>query len=86
MSRDAVVDRDEIVVVLDWKSGKESPGNREMVSYARAHGCLVGDPSGEAQSMVVTKDKVYLTRASAATLKARLQSNIVSPAGGDMVR
>lgn len=77
---------DEIVVILDWKWGKESAGNREMVSYARAHGFLVEEGAGEPLGLVVTQERVYLTKASAAALKDRLRSNIVSPPGADMVR
>lgn len=74
------------MAVLDWKWGKESQGNREMVSYARAHGFLVDERAEDPLGLVVTSDKVYLLKSSAATIRDRLRPNIVSPPGGDMVR
>lgn len=80
-----VVREDDIVAVLDWTWGKESPDNRELVSYARAHGFLVED--GELkQSLVVARNKVFLTSVSVGTLRKRLDPNIVSPPGSDMLR
>lgn len=78
--REAVGD-DEIVAVLDWTRARESPSNREFLSYARAHGLLV-EESGAHRSLVVTTDKVFLASVSAATLQRRLGPNIVSPPGG----
>lgn len=77
---------EDIVAILDWRTGRESSGNREMVSCARAHGSLVEDGAGAAKSLVVTRDRVYLARASPRALRFRLESNIVSPPDGDMVR
>ncbi len=76
---------DEVIVVLDWQIGKGAQENRQMVSYARAHGFLV-EAAGPPQSLVVTKEKLYLTPISAATLWKRLQSNIVSPFWDGMLR
>lgn len=76
---------DEIVIILDWNAGRLSAENREMVGYARAHGFLV-EAGGLPQSLVVTKDKLYLTQVTAATLRKRLQTNIVSPPGEAMLR
>lgn len=76
---------EEIVVVLDWSAGRLSAENREMVGYARAHGFLV-EAGGLPQSLVVTKDKLYLIQVTAATLRKRLQTNIVSPPGEAMLR
>lgn len=66
-----VVGAAEVVMILDWQSGRESTENRQMVSYARAHGLLV-DAGGPPQSLVVTKEKLFLTPVTAATLGKRL--------------
>jgi len=81
----AVIGEDEIIAVLDWTRAKRSPENRQMVSYARAHRFLVewGDSP---QALVITKEKLFLTTVTAATLKKRLRSNIVSPSGEGMLR
>lgn len=76
---------DEVVMVLDWGAGRLSAENREMVGYARAHGFLV-EAGGLPQSLVVTKDKLYLTQVTAATLRKRLQTNIVSPPSEGVLR
>ena len=76
---------EDIVAILDWASGKESKDNRELVSYARAHGFL-SEESEDAKSLVVARDKVFLLRASAPTLRRQLGPNIVSPPGSGMLR
>lgn len=75
----------EIVAVLDWATGKDAPENRQMVGYARAHGFLV-ESAQPPQSLVVTGRKLFLTAVSVATLRKRLQSNIVSPPSEGMLR
>jgi hypothetical protein len=80
------VNQGDIIAVLDWKSGKESGANREVVSYARAHGFLVEDGGEAPRSLVIAQDKVYLTRAFARRLRSWLDPNIVSPPGAVMVR
>jgi hypothetical protein len=79
------VNGDEVVIVLDWGAGRLSAENREMVGYARAHGFLV-EAGGPPQSLVVTRDKLYLTKVTAATLRKRLETNIVSPPSEGMLR
>lgn len=80
-----VVNDADIVMVLDWQSGKESPENREMVSYARAHGFLV-ESGGPPQSLVVTGERLFLTPVTAATLWKRLGSNAVTPLSDGVLR
>ncbi|MEX0973818.1 MAG: extracellular matrix/biofilm biosynthesis regulator RemA family protein [Bacillota bacterium] len=85
MGPGTIVNVSEVVMVLDWASGKDSSENREMVSYARAHGFLV-EAKDPPQSLVVTEHSLYLTPVSAATLRKRFDSNIVSPPSDGMLR
>lgn len=70
---DIVVGEEEIVAILDWNSAKARPENREMVGYARAHGFL-WEREKSPQALVVTRSKLYLVSATAATLRRRLQA------------
>ena len=85
MGPGVVVSDAEVVMILDWQSGKASTENRQVVSYARAHGFLV-DAGGSPQSLVVTKDKLFLTPVTAATLWKRLHSNAVTPSSDGVLR
>lgn len=80
-----VISDAEVVMVLDWQSGKAYSVNRQMVSYARAHGFLV-EAGGPPQSLVVTKNKLFLTPVTAATLWKRLHSNAVTPSSDGVLR
>lgn len=71
LGRDVVVPERDIVVVLDWVSGKESAHNRELVSYARAHGFLV-EEGDVRQALVIAGDAVFLTRLSVSALRRKL--------------
>lgn len=59
------------MVILDWTWGKESLDNRGLVSYARAHGFLTED-GGAKQSLVIARERVFLTSVSVGTLRRRL--------------
>jgi hypothetical protein len=73
------------VLVLDWTIGTESSENREMVSYARAHGFLT-ESTEPPVSLVVTRSRLFLTPVSAVTLRKRFFSNICTPLGGGVLR
>ncbi|HHW27338.1 MAG TPA: hypothetical protein GXX23_08400 [Firmicutes bacterium] len=68
----SVIDAETVVVALDWRQGKNSPMNRELVGYARAHGFL-GHEDEDAGILLVTSDKVWLLQGSVKTLKRRLE-------------
>ena len=58
-----VIYADDIVAIIDWTQGKASRANKELVGYARAHGLLIEEGS-DPKSLVITKDRVLLLRAS----------------------
>jgi len=62
---------EDVVAVVGWASGKESRENRELVSYARAHGFLFVETE-EPRSLVVARNGVFLLRRSAAAIKKQL--------------
>jgi len=63
---------EEIVAVVDWRTGKHLPANREFLSCARAHDILVEDGKGLARSMLVTRDKVFLLSPNVRTIAKHL--------------
>jgi hypothetical protein len=64
---------------LSWTGAPEALGGEPRNGgYARAHGFLV-EAGGPPQSLMVTRDKLYLTKVTAATLRKRLETNIFRP-------
>ncbi len=67
-----VIEASSIILAIDWGFGKDSPDNRELVAYARAHGFLVDKGFGPGV-LIVTSDKVYLLPGSLRSLMQRLK-------------
>ncbi|HHY76677.1 MAG TPA: DUF370 domain-containing protein [Firmicutes bacterium] len=66
-----VIHEGDIVAVIDWTQGKASRANRELVSYARAHGFLI-EEGNDPKSLVLTRDKVFLLRASTRSIRKKM--------------
>ncbi len=67
-----VIASGDIIAVIDWTQAKARRVNRELVSYARAHGFLTEDPREPKASLVIAKDRLFLLKASAGSIRKKL--------------
>ncbi len=65
---DQVVDTSTVILAMDWDRAKESSYNKEMASYARAHGFLVDKNLGTGV-LLLTSEKMYLLPGSLKSIK-----------------
>ncbi|QUL97838.1 MAG: hypothetical protein IMF26_07005 [Candidatus Fermentithermobacillus carboniphilus] len=73
LTGEKVVVASEIVLVLDWTTGKDLPINREFVSHARACGLMVPGEIPQ-KSLLVTRDRVYLLPVSTRTIERHMRN------------
>ncbi|AJS60704.1 extracellular matrix regulator RemB [Paenibacillus sp. IHBB 10380] len=62
----------ELVAIFDISIEKSSKISKKFVSHARQEKTIVNIGEEEAKSIVVTKDKVFYSPISSATLKKRV--------------
>ncbi len=81
---DVVVSLKRVIAILDLRSSKEAESTREFMAMAQRHKRVHDVAGGEAKSVVLTDQEVYLSPISSLTLKKRadfLNSNIVTELG-----
>ncbi|NLJ85530.1 MAG: DUF370 domain-containing protein [Firmicutes bacterium] len=74
LGKNAVVQSDRVVAIIDWNTLKKSDINRTYLDKAQRDERLRDVSEGRPHSVVITFDDVYLSTISSTTLRKRAEN------------